>query len=424
MTTGILSLALGVVICALSSVLISALREYSLVKLEERLKERGDDVIEDYRRYSEDEELSILSLMLLRGGAGVTTVLAVGWSFGIGPENGVWNAVVAGALAFALVTILGTTLAELVAAYFAEAIVVWGLPLMAILNTLLRPLTLVVQLSEELWKRILGAQEISEEEELEDEIMDGLAQGARGQIMDAEQAEMIKSIFDFHETDVRDIMTPRTDVVMIQVDTPLMEAVQQAIECGHSRIPVFGANRDEIVGILYVKDLLKTWLAGASEGQSLRDHVRKPFFVPQTRAIGVLLREMRGSRIHLAVILDEYGGCAGIVTIEDIVEEIIGDIQDEHDDASEAESIVNISEGVVECSGLTHIEELSDALDIPIEDNSGNLDTVGGYVFSHLGQIPEVASEHVIGRLRFNVLAGDDRRINRLRIEVLKNGES
>lgn len=197
-----------------------------------------------------------------------------------------------------------------------------------------------------------------------------------------ERREMIRGVEELSETTVKEVMVPRIDTVFLSVDADRDEVLETAITCGHSRIPVYRDTIDNVEGVLYVKDLLRTLVRG--QDLDLAGIIRKPFFVPDSKRIDSLLREFKRRRVHIAVAIDEYGGVSGIVCMEDIIEEIVGDIQDEFD--NEREDIVALGEGIWLCDARVNIQDLNEEIsaELPVEE----FDTLGGFVFDLFGKIP------------------------------------
>ena len=243
--------------------------------------------------------------------------------------------------------------------------------------------------------------------------------GEEGGVIEEDEKEMICSIFEFGETVAREVMVPRMDVLAIDVETPLLEALDVVIKHNHSRVPVYQDSIDNIVGILYAKDLLKVLhergRAGANEVR-LADIVRPAAFTPESKKVSELFEEMQKRRIHMAIVIDEYGGTAGIVTIEDILEEIVGEIQDEYDQGEELE-IQASGESEWLINARANLGDINDALHVhfPVAD----ADTLGGFIYTQLGKIPlpgdEVSHENV--RLKVVNVAG--RRIGKVKVQVL-----
>jgi CBS domain containing-hemolysin-like protein len=235
---------------------------------------------------------------------------------------------------------------------------------------------------------------------------------------------MIEGVIDLGDAYVSQIMTPRTDMHMIHVEAPWDQMLSEVIESGHTRIPVYDRTRDDIVGMLYSKDLLPELATGDPHSRTpLREIVRKPLFVPETKAVDDLLAMFQQLRTHIAVVLDEYGGVSGLVTIEDVLEEIVGEIDDEYDPESVAEIDV-VDDDTCEALGRAHIDEINAAMNLELPED-GDYDTIGGLVFSELGRVPQ-AGESVVWqeKVRISVLEATRRRIDRVRIERLqKNGQ-
>ena len=239
--------------------------------------------------------------------------------------------------------------------------------------------------------------------------------GEKGVIEDV-QKEMINNIFEFDDLDAGDIMTHRTDMTAIDVNDPPMEAIDTAIESGYSRIPVFDEDPDNIVGIIYVKDLLK-YIGTDLPKNTITKIMRTPMYVPESKICGDLFKEMTSSRTQMAVVVDEYGGTAGIVTLEDIIEAIVGNIQDEYDDEDEEISQINDTTFTIE--GITDIDEVNELIGKNLPD--GDYDTVAGFIINELGFLPKDGemNEIMYENIKFTVLAVDNRRIEKIRVEIL-----
>jgi CBS domain containing-hemolysin-like protein len=217
-------------------------------------------------------------------------------------------------------------------------------------------------------------------------------------------------------------MTPRTDMICIDVDASLEEARQELLESGHSRVPVIGESTDDIIGILYAKDLLKALEPQRKPGEPipiLRDIVREPLHVPITIRIPALLELLKREHVHIAIVSDEYGGVAGLVTMEDVVEEIVGEIDDEYDAKQARSTIAVISDTVAEVDTRVHLDDLNAQFDYELPEDA-SVDTIGGFVFGLVGRVPVVGETIDWKHLRFTVLAADQRRATRLRIEKLR----
>lgn len=232
----------------------------------------------------------------------------------------------------------------------------------------------------------------------------------------AEKREMIRGIQELGETTVKEVMVPRTDALFLPLDSGREELLEKVAESGHSRIPVYRGSVDEVVGILYAKDLLRALVGGSS--LALQDLVRKPFFVPETKRIDTLLREMKRRRVHIAVAVDEYGGVSGIVFLEDIIEEIVGEIDDEFDEARE--EIITLGEGIWLCDAMTGLEDLDAKLQMGLGGEVSG--TLAGLLFDLFGRIPS-RSESVRGKgFEFTVQDMNGNRITSVKIRKLPEG--
>ncbi|MDR0553583.1 MAG: hemolysin family protein [Treponema sp.] len=231
--------------------------------------------------------------------------------------------------------------------------------------------------------------------------------------LESDQQEMIRGVVELSDTTAKAVMIPRTDTVFVAADTPPDELLTTISESGHSRFPVYEDTIDNVIGILYVKDVLKRLVR--REPVDIRLLLRKPFFVPLSKHIDQLLRELRRRRVHIAIVVDEYGGVAGIVCMEDIIEEIIGDIQDEFD--NEREDILVLGENSYLCDARVNLEDLSEAIgvDLPAED----FDTLGGFVFDLFGKIPVKYEKVVYEGHDFIIQDMEGHRINTVKI-ILK----
>lgn len=230
------------------------------------------------------------------------------------------------------------------------------------------------------------------------------------------QKEMINNIFEFDDIDVTDIMTHRTDMIAVEDTDTLEELVNLSIEHGYSRIPVYHEDQDNIIGIVYVKDLLKYISGAMPQGKSPADFMREAYYVPSSKNCGKLFNEMTEKRVQMAVVVDEYGGTAGIVTMEDLVEAIVGNIRDEYDD--DEEEIVEESENLFTIDGTAYIEEVNELVNDVIPE--GDYDTLGGFIISLLGFLPQDGdmNEVTYKNLKFTILNVEERRIGKVRVEI------
>lgn len=247
----------------------------------------------------------------------------------------------------------------------------------------------------------------------EEEIMTLVDAGEEEGTIELEEKEMIYSIFQLDETLAREIMVPRIDIVAFDIDTPLEEAREVIIRAGHSRVPVFEESLDHIKGLLYAKDLLRVWHEG-KQSVDLRSLLRPALFVPESKRVSDLLRELQSAKVHMAIVIDEYGGTAGLVTIEDIVEEIVGEILDEYDEAEEAPyQVVGADEYIFDAR--VSLDDINHLMDAELSDELG--DTLAGFIYGQLGKVPVPGETIETDCLHMEVLSVDDRRIRKVRVK-------
>ena len=249
------------------------------------------------------------------------------------------------------------------------------------------------------------------EDEIKSLVETGQAQG----VLQEREQRMITSIFAISEKPVHEVMVPRTDIVAIDVDTPPDEILKIITHVGHSRIPLYEGSPDNIIGILYVKDLFRRLARGEKDVQ-IRPYMRPAQFVPESKKIDQLLRDMQKDKIHIAIVVDEYGGTSGLVTIEDLVEEIVGEIRDEYD--VEQEMVLPVSESEALMDARVPFEDVRETfdLDLPPAEAAPNYDTLGGFVVAQLGRFPKAGEAVEAGGARFVVESVEGRRIRRVRV--------
>jgi magnesium and cobalt transporter len=232
-------------------------------------------------------------------------------------------------------------------------------------------------------------------------------------LIDADVLSMLEGVLQVSETQVRDIMVPRSQMVVIQRDDPQEKILPVVIESGHSRFPVVGEDRDEVVGVLLAKDLLRFYAQGDDTEFDIRECLRPAVFIPESKRLNVLLKEFRVTHNHMAIVVDEYGGVAGLLTIEDLLEQIVGEIDDEYD-VDEAEVIRKEAERTFIVPALTRIEDFNTAFSTRFSDEE--FDTIGGLVLHELGRMPRRGETVSIGGLELAVVRADRRRIETLRV--------
>ena len=277
---------------------------------------------------------------------------------------------------------------------------------------LMRPIVFVLTSLTRLILRMLGGKaQVRGPFVTEEELKMLVSVGEEEGVLEEEEREMIHGIFEMGDMRVREVMVPRTDLVAIEVNEPVEKAVDLVTKHGHTRIPVYDGDLDHIVGVLYAKDLLRAVIRG--EQKSLRDIARKPYFTPESNLVQDVLRDLRKNRVHMAIVVDEYGGTAGAVTIEDILEEIVGPIQDEYD-IGEEDEIQFITPNEVVLDGRVSVDDVNELLKLNIA--ADDYDTIGGYVLNQLGAMPKVGATLKLGNGELRVEAVQGTRIKKVRI--------
>lgn len=312
----------------------------------------------------------------------------------------------------ALITlILGDLVPEAIGTTRAEVLAGWVIYPMKLLILLLSPIVALITLVSKWLAGIFGSSDkvnIVTEEELMTMIDASEKEGS----IENDEKEMIYSVLEFGDKTAREVMVPRIDVVSLDIATPLEETLPTFIESGHSRIPVYEDNIDNIKGLLYAKDLLNV-LRKDHANHPIAELMRKPFFVPESKRADELLAELRVKKVHMAVVVDEYGGTAGIITFEDLIEEIIGDVQDEYDFNEEVE-YVELGPNVYRIDAGMNISDVNDLLDVELPSEES--DTLGGFLFTQFGRVPEVAESLEYGQFSFRVDSLDGRRIRHVHV--------
>jgi CBS-domain protein len=294
--------------------------------------------------------------------------------------------------------------------------------LIYILSLILSPISIFINFFNNLILKIFHSNSKEFEEKVSEEEIKALVETAseKGVFNDIEK-EMINSIFSFDDITAKDIMISRKDTYKIDIDEPLKEYIDELLESYYSRIPVYKENIDDIIGILNIKDLILEARQVGFDNIDIEKLIQKPYFVPEMKNIDELFKEMQKNRNHMAILVDEYGGFSGIVTIEDLIEQIMGDINDEHDD--EEESIQKLSDNVYLINGTTEIREVNKELNLELENE--NYDTISALVIENLGYIPEEGEKPsvTIDNLLFKVELVSDNRIEKLKLIIKENSE-
>ncbi|NQT00493.1 MAG: HlyC/CorC family transporter [Planctomycetes bacterium] len=279
------------------------------------------------------------------------------------------------------------------------------------------PVLYTFRLYEGFVRRLAGVPATTPEEQQEEkqeEFITDLEQRRTEGVLDEEEQEMIENVLELSTSTADEIMTPRTDIVAAEVNSDLQKVLQTITSAGHTRIPVYEKNIDNIIGIVYAKDLLGE-IGKSSDKFKLRDKMRDAYFVPESKPLRSLLHEFQNQKLHIAVVLDEYGGTAGIVTLEDILEELVGEITDEYEETP-AEPIKKIDQNTIEADARTYIDDINDQCELNLPEDE-DYETIGGFVFSRLGYIPKTGESFDHENLKFTIISAEARSIKRIRIQ-------
>lgn len=306
-----------------------------------------------------------------------------------------------------------SVVAGAMASYLGTSLIMRALPILRFLDLLLGPLAAVTAVMDEAIRRLSGAN--LREDEAGERLRRSIEDTTLGGELDESAAEMLENLVDFTSTEVGTVMTPRTEIEGIQSTDNLSDIRTIIIEAGHSRIPVFMENLDDIRGILYVKDLVP-YLGTEVEDFRLDRLLRQPIRVPETKPVQDLLRDFQRSEVHMAIVVDEYGGTSGLVTIEDVLEEIVGEIQDEHDTDEELPpAIARVDDDRWEMDARFQIYDLNELLETEIPEDD-DFDTVAGFILERLGRVPIVGEVVEAAGIRFEVLEAGPTRIERISV--------
>jgi CBS domain containing-hemolysin-like protein len=402
-------LVVSLILCATASAAETALTSISRIKLR-NLVEEGDVRAAEIENLLDNPNVFLSTILVINSVAvivasSMATVLALRFSETLGE-------------------LISTVLISLVVLIFCEITpktaavqnpIRWARVLVRPVRNaawLLRPIVWSLSAVTNFFVRLIGGQikhrgPFVTEEELRLLVSVGEEEG----VLEEEETEMIHSIFEFADTTVREVMVPRIDMVTLEADATVDEAVDLALQAGFSRIPVYKESIDEITGVLYTKDMLKE-LREDHNTLPVRDLVRPAYFVPETKKLDDLLREIQQKRVHMVIVVDEYGSVAGLVTIEDLVEEIVGDIQDEYD--REEKLYEKVSENEYIFDAKINIDEFNELMDTKL-DNTG-YETLGGFLYAQLDKIPVVGDTIKFNNLTFTVLTTRGRRITQVRV--------
>ncbi len=415
----ILGIVLATVGLALISLIETALVSVSRVRLHQLVEEGHPTALLVHQLVSRPQELLvglviiINSLVLLIANL-VTVIVHAHWGAGAV----VW----VNLLVLVVLLVFGEITPKTISVYYAESIALRTARLVHFLTIALWPIIFLCNTISMLLLRVLtmlrilpGRVHAAPTAFSEEDIKDLISAGEQSGEVEASEREMIHGVIEFSETTAREIMVPRTDLVALPDDAMLAEAIDLFLQSGHSRIPVYHENADNILGLLYIQDIIIRLQSAEKTGAAsptISELLRAAYFVPEVKKSDELLREMQRKRVHMAVVVDEYGGTAGIITIEDLLEEIVGDIIDEYD--KERLEVTTLPDGTAVVSGRASLEKVQETFDIPLPEDT-EAETLSGLVTEMLGRIPEVGDRAVIGGVAFTVLEVSHNCAERLR---------
>lgn len=395
----------------------TALKTFSRRRLTEQLEEANK--LHTAQRFIERAEAMMLMTGVLR--IAFATAMTLGVLRVIERSAGFDNPWSEYAVAFVVAALLLSIFIVAIptswARYSRESLLAFSAPFLLLLAVVFAPLAAWLHLLDPVVRRISGADLTNgDDNDISEEVLSTIEQHDTEEEIDQTQRDMLEKIIGLSDRTAGEIMTPRTDVEGIEVDGGLMEVRKAVLDFGHSRIPVYEESLDHIVGILYVRDLVR--FVGSEDDFHLRQILREPFLIPESKPVLDLLAEFRQMKVHMAIVLDEYGGTAGLVTIEDILEEIVGEIQDEYEEDEVEPAIQTLEEGICEVDARVEIPNLEDHLDIELPEDR-DYDTVGGLVFAELGRIPEVGESFEIEDHRITVTAAERTKVLKVRVEKI-----
>jgi putative hemolysin len=392
----------------------TGLKTFSRRKLTEQLEEADKAKLAEH--FVERVDAMLLMTGVLR--IAFSTAIALG-VLRVVEASGSFSPWAAYAIAFAIAALLLSVFIVAIptswARYSRETLLSFSAPFLLFLTIVFAPIAAALHLIDPMVRRISGVDLIGDNDnDLSEEVLSTIEQHDIDEEIDQTQRDMLEKIIELSDRSSGEIMTPRTDVDGMEAVGSLMQVREAVLEIGHSRIPVYEESLDNIVGILYVRDLVQ--LVGSEEDFKLKDLLREPFLVPESKPVIDLLAEFRQRKVHLAIVLDEYGGTAGLITIEDILEEIVGEIQDEYEEDEVEPTISDIDVGVCEVDARVEIPALEDHLQIDLPEDR-EYDTVGGLVFAELGRIPEEGERFELLEHRVTVTQAERTKVLKVRIE-------
>ncbi len=408
----------GLVICTIVSCFFSsanvALRDFSRRKLEEILTKKNKFARFEY--IQQNHPNLILTTSVIRTAVNLILFLILVQIFA---TNGLNWAVLfqASLLSLIFISIFSVAIPQAWAKYSGEKFLSYASPVLQVAEVISFPILMLMQWVDFLVKRLSGVNGDEDEEKAgQEELLEAVQEGEEEGVVDPQERKMIESVIELRDITVGQIMTPRTEIDAIDASKSLNEIKEIITEHGHSRMPVYRDNLDDIIGMLYVKDLLQ-YVGQSSEEFDLESTMRQCYFVPETKPLRDIFREFRNKKLHVAIVLDEYGGTLGLITFEDVLEQIVGQITDEYE-PPETPLIKQIDSKTMEIEARMRVDELNDEYKLHIPE-SEDYETMSGFLFSSLGQIPTTGETFQYRNLLFTIIDASERKINSVRLEIL-----
>ena len=414
----LLSLAMTVFFSFLKNSLLNV----SWPRLEDALEESNDEAKLEYIR-NKISKLVISANLISLSFSLIFAITIVIWQISnIDDLNslGFKNLLLIFVTCFFSLSIFHIALPEMLASCWGTGIIVFSFPVLKYIEIFLSPIIFLLFCIESVLEKMAGITDESSPEQIEkkqEELLSIVEEGEKEGYVDEEQRDMIESVFEFQDTTAGEIMTPRTEMSSINLELRFDDVVTFIIKEGHSRYPVYIDNIDNITGMLYAKDLLQ-YVGCPDRPQSIEAILREAFFVPGTKSLQDLLHDFKEKKVHVAIVLDEYGGTAGLVSFEDILEEIVGEIEDEHEHPR-SEPVKIIDDNTFEVDARTEIHDLNDQYTFKLPEDE-DYETLGGFAFSQLGHIPMVGETFTYNGYTFTVIDAERRKIIRLKIEIIE----
>lgn len=406
------------------SVNVVALRIFSYVKLQEAFKAANKK--EDYEvlasQVAENAEELVLTCWLYRLILNMLILLLlVATVSELRRSYSVLSYIIAFIIAMVIFSTFSLAIPHAWAKYAGEKVLSRTYRLLMFFSIMASPFLYIFRLYDGFIRRLAGIAETTPEEQQEEkqeEFLTGLEQHRTEGVLDEEEQEMIENVLELSSSTADEIMTPRTDIIAVEVNADLKKVLDTINDAGHTRVPVYEDNIDNIVGLIYAKDLLPEIGKNPADFK-LRDKMRNAYFVPETKPLRALLHEFQNQKLHIAVVLDEYGGTAGIVTLEDILEELVGEITDEYEETP-PEPIKKISRDMIEADARTSVDEINDEFELELPEDE-DYETIGGFVFSRLGYIPKTGETFDYENLKFTIASAETRKIKLIQIQKIES---